>query len=88
MKETYKTKTNHGDFSLLANAATQVWNWDQEIKCTNNFAAKWTKLSPPFCTTNINNLQFQAQILCSFVLMFTVLTEQDSNHWLTRNLCL
>ena len=43
MKKTYKTETNHGDFSLLAHIVTQVWDSDPEIKCMGNFAAKWTK---------------------------------------------
>ena len=48
MKKTYKTKANHGDFSLLAHIATQVWDFDPEIKHTHNFAAKLTKRSLPF----------------------------------------
>ena len=43
MMKTYKTETNHGDFSVLAHIATQVQDLDLEIKCTHNFAAKWTK---------------------------------------------
>ena len=46
--KTYNNKTSHGDFSLLACIATQVWGMDQEIKHTHNFTANKTINSPPF----------------------------------------
>ena len=66
MKKTYKTKTNHGDFSLLAHIATQ--DLVLEIKHTHNSVAKWTKIHPPFSHKKPNNLQFLTQMLRSFVL--------------------
>ena len=57
MKKTYKIKTNHVDFSLLAHIATQVWDLDPEIKCIHNFAAKrkLAILSPNALVTCVND---------------------------------
>ena len=43
IKKTYKTETNHGDFSLMAYIATPVWDFDLEIKHMCNFAVKLAK---------------------------------------------
>ena len=62
MKKTYNTKTNHGNVSLLAHIATQVWDLDPDIKCTCKSAAKMDKTFSTIFTCN-----FEAQILWSFV---------------------
>ena len=70
-KVTYISKSNHGNFSLLANIVAQAWDLDLEIKHTHNFAAKWLKkFSTLFALKLKKRTYFQAHTFWSFALSY------------------